>query len=164
MCGLAFLGQPRGGRCRCIQRRLSDLAVCNSIGRATCCRRPDLRACLIDSHRLAHANRRAVVADGGDLTRFQQAVAEQNNLTDKMENLQTTTWILLGTGLLAGGVGTYLWFDQESSKLRGPALGFSGASSGESCPFDSVYSVHTPLLIATGCAFKHQTPSSFVIQ
>ena len=67
---------------------------------------------------LLAANRRAVVAaDEGDLTRFQQAVAEQNNLTDKMENLQTTTWILLGTGLLAGGVGTYLWFDQESVEM-----------------------------------------------
>ena len=34
-----------------------------------------------------------------------------------MENLQTTTWILLVPASLAGGVGTYLWFDQESVEI-----------------------------------------------
>jgi len=67
---------------------------------------------------LLGANRRAVeAADAGDLSRFNQAAKEQRNLTKKMENLQLSTWVLLGSGVVLSGIGTYLWLDKRSVEL-----------------------------------------------
>ena len=48
---------------------------------------------------------------------YETAAAEYNALQTKMETLQYTSWGLLGSGVIFGGVATYLWLNPAKQSV-----------------------------------------------